>query len=72
MGLQPGKIPVRIGGEEFFIGGDIILAIQEIAISKDTEKTCDLRQTLLDLTPGSRIEVKVLRAGKILTLATTR
>ena len=72
MGLQPGTVPVRIGGEEFLIGGDIILAIQGIAISTDTEKTCDLRQTLLDLTPGSRIEVKVLRAGKILTLSTTR
>ena len=72
MGLQPGKIPVRIGGEDFLIGGDIILAIQDIPVSKDLEQTCDLRQTLLDLPPGGRIEIKVLRAGKILTLATTR
>ena len=72
MGLQPGTVPVRIGGEEFLIGGDVILAIQGIAISTDTEKSCDLRQALLDVTPGSRIEVTVLRAGKILTLATTR
>jgi S1-C subfamily serine protease len=72
MGLQPGKIPVRLGGEDFLIGGDIILAIQDISISKDMEKTCDLRQTLLDLPQGGRIEVTVLRAGKILTLATTR
>jgi S1-C subfamily serine protease len=72
MGLQPGKIPVRIGGEEFLIGGDIMLAIQGIAVSTDAEKSCDIRQTLLDLTPGSRIEVTVLRAGKILRLATTR
>lgn len=72
MGLQPGTVPVRIGGEEFLIGGDIILAVQGIAISTDTKTTCDLRQTLLDLIPGSRIEVKVLRAGKILTLSTTR
>jgi serine protease Do len=72
MGLQAGTIPVHIGGEEFLIGGDIILAVQGIAISTDTKGTCDLRQTLLDLTPGSRIEVKVLRAGKILTLSTTR
>jgi serine protease Do len=72
MGLQPGKIPVSIGGEEFLIGGDIIVAIQGIAVSTDTERSCDLRQTLLDLTPGSRIEVTVLRAGKILTLSTTR
>jgi serine protease Do len=72
MGLRPGKIPVRIGGEEFLIGGDIILAIQGIAVSTETEKSCDLRQTLLELAPGSRIEVKVLRAGTIVTLATTR
>jgi len=72
MGLQPGRIPVRVDGEQFLIGGDIILSIQGIAISTDAEKSCDIRQTLLDLNPGSRIEVKVLRAGKILTLATTR
>jgi S1-C subfamily serine protease len=72
MGLQPGKIPVRIGGVEFLIGGDIILAIQGIAISTDTDKVCDLRQTLLDLPAGGRIEVRVLRDGKIVTLATTR
>jgi S1-C subfamily serine protease len=63
---------VRIGGVEFLIGGDIILAIQGIAISTDTDKVCDLRQTLLDLPAGGRIEVRVLRDGKIVTLATTR
>ncbi|HYA04011.1 MAG TPA: trypsin-like peptidase domain-containing protein [Syntrophobacteria bacterium] len=72
MGLQPGKIPVRIGREEFLIGGDIIMAIQNIPISMDTDKSCDLRQTLLDLPPGGRIEVKVLRDGKILNLMTTK
>jgi S1-C subfamily serine protease len=72
MGLQSGTIPVRIGREEFLIGGDIILAVQNIPISTDTDKSCDLRQTLLDLPPGGRIDVKVLRGGKILTLTTTR
>ncbi len=72
MGLQPGKIPVRIGREDFLIGGDIILAIQNIPISRETDKSCDLRQTLLDLPPGGRIEVKVLRNSKVINLTTTK
>jgi serine protease Do len=72
LGLEAGKIPVRVGQEEFFIGGDIVLAVQNIPISTDLDKSCDLRQALLDIRPGTRIEVKVLRGGKILNLWTTR
>jgi serine protease Do len=72
MGLRPGKIPARIGGEELLIGGDIILAIQNIPVSLDVDKSCDLRQTLLNLPPGGRIDIKVLRGGKIVNLTTTK
>jgi S1-C subfamily serine protease len=72
MGLQPGKIPARIGDEELLIGGDIILAIQNIPVSLDVDKSCDLRQTLLDLPQGARIDLKVLRGGKIVNLTTTK
>jgi serine protease Do len=72
MGLRAGTIPARIGEEELLIGGDIILAIQSIPVSLDVDKSCDLRQTLLDLPQGARIELKVLRGGKIVNLTTTR
>jgi serine protease Do len=72
MGLRPGTIPARIGGEKLLIGGDIILAIQNIPVSLDVDKSCDLRQTLLNLPPGGRIDIKVLRGGKIVNLTTTK
>jgi serine protease Do len=72
MGLRPGRIPARIDGEELLIGGDIILAIQNIPVSLDVDKSCDLRQTLLNLPPGGRIDIKVLRGGKIVNLTTTK
>jgi serine protease Do len=72
LGLEAGKIPVRVGHEEVLIGGDIVLAVQHIPISTDMDKSCDLRQALLDIRPGTRIDVKVLRGGKILDLSMTR
>ena len=32
LGLVPGKIPVKIGSQELFIGGDIILSIQDVKV----------------------------------------
>lgn len=66
--LEPGKIPVKIGREEFFIGGDIVLEVQGIRISTDLERMKRIRETVLRLPEGARIEMKVLREGEIVKL----
>lgn len=68
-GLETGKIPVQIGSEEFFIGGDIILEVMGIPISTDKDIMSSIRKKVTELPPGSSTEFKVLRAGKIIHLA---
>jgi S1-C subfamily serine protease len=72
MGLTPGTIPVKVGREEVLLGGDIILEVQGQKVSTDVEKTCRIRDTIGALQVGSRIEMKVLRGGKIVTLHTQK
>ena len=68
LGLRPGTVPIRIGREQLFIGGDVILEVQGIPISSDVKETCDIRDSMGGLKDGERIEMKVLRGGKIITL----
>jgi serine protease Do len=72
MGLTPGQIPIKVGREEILLGGDIILEVQGQPVSTDVEKTCKIRDTMGALRVGSRIEMKVLRRGEILTLHTQK
>ncbi len=72
MGLVPGKIPVKVGPEEILLGGDIILEVQGQPVTTDVEQTCRIRDTIGALRVGSRIEMKVLRRGEILTLQTQK
>ncbi|MGD8776416.1 MAG: trypsin-like peptidase domain-containing protein [Syntrophobacterales bacterium] len=71
LGIEPGNIPVQIGGQRLLIGGDIVLAVQGVPVSTDYETTCDIRETMGGLSPGSRIDLTVLRGGKIVQLSTT-
>lgn len=72
LGLQPGKIPIQIGNERLLIGGDIVLKIQGIPISTSFEDTCAIRDAIWELAPGSRINIEVLRGGKIVELVTSK
>jgi len=68
LGLQQGKIPVKIGEHEFMIGGDIILEIQGIRVLDDLENAQKIRKFTMGIAKGQKIKIKVLRSGKIVTL----
>ena len=72
LGLRAGRIPVQIGREKLFIGGDIVLEVQGMPISLDVKETCEIRDTMGGLGRGERIEFKVLRDGKIINLYTSK
>jgi len=70
LGLRPGMIPIQIGREKLFIGGDIVLEVQGMPISTDVEETCEIRDTMGRLGHGNRVDFKVLREGQIINLST--
>jgi len=67
MGLRAGYIPAVIGGRELLLGGDILLAVEDIRIqARDQRK--EMRGILDRKRPGDRVQVTVLRAGQVLKL----
>ena len=70
LGLQPGYLPVELAGEEFMLGGDIILKMVGIAVGPG-ERLAQIQQRLSQLRPGDRLSVEVLRGGEIINLAMT-
>lgn len=69
IGLQPSRVPVTISGQELLIGGDIILAVDDIEISPDFDSA--FRSYRAEMGVGSLIKVTVLRGGAIVVLTTT-
>jgi S1-C subfamily serine protease len=69
MGLQPGKIPVKIAGERILIGGDIVLEVQGITISDDFRETCRIGDRTGGQNRGRITNVKVLRGGEVVNLS---
>ncbi len=69
IGLRPSRVPVTIAGQELLIGGDIILAIDDIEVSPDFR--AEFSSYRDDMQEGSIIELKVLRGGRIVILKST-
>jgi serine protease Do len=67
-GLKAGIIPIAIGENELYIGGDIILEVNGISISPNIQDTCDIRDRIGKKEKGGYTEFKILREGKIITL----
>ena len=68
-GLRGGFIKIKVLDSELYIGGDVILAIN--GISLDSEKSInDLKdlQNKFSLIKQDKIEVDVLREGKVIKL----
>ena len=72
MGLLPGTLPVTIGGESFFLGGDVIVSMNGLKITADTERQAAIRKMLNELPQGETITLEVIRAGKLLQLSTAK
>lgn len=70
LGLRPSFLPLSILGEEFLVGGDIILEVMGIRVGEPGSNE-RMRQQLNQLKPGYRLYVEVLRGGQRETLSIT-
>lgn len=62
-GIVGGHLPVRVGAQSLVLGGDVIVAINDIEL-KNVE---NLRRALSLIHIGTRIHMKVFRMGKTVT-----
>jgi S1-C subfamily serine protease len=67
VGLRPGTIKAVIADQELLLGGDVVLSVMGLTISKDSRK--QIRTRMRGLTPASPITVKVLRGGRPVELS---
>ena len=65
--LRGGTFKANIFGREIWIGGDVILSIQNIVCDKPHNLN-SIKAQISTLTPGRSIMMEVLRGGKIITL----
>jgi S1-C subfamily serine protease len=65
-GLRPSRVPVRIAGQDLFIGGDIILSVNDIAMEPNMMP--EFREMTERLDPGASVELRVLRGGQVISL----
>lgn len=70
MGMRGGTQKISLGGKELTVGGDIVLAIEDIVLD-DPDKLLDLRAVISTLESGDQLKVKVLRKGIIQELSYT-
>lgn len=70
MGLKGGTITIEMEEEEILLGGDVILAINDIP-TIDEDWAIKVRENLTQLKKGDMVKLTVIRAGKILDLKST-
>lgn len=68
MGLRPSSVPVSFDGEEYLLGGDIILKIGDIEVTGDKSFDEKVRAYIHGSCKGThRLEIVFLRGGKIMS-----
>ncbi|GAA5213076.1 S1C family serine protease [Corallincola platygyrae] len=67
IGLQPGRLPVKVLGRTILLGGDVILAINGIEI-RNQEALFKVRENMLVMKEGDPLVINILRDGKVMTL----
>ena len=70
MGIRGGTMTAEVDGEELLLGGDIVLSVNGITLASDAETLARISE-LLKATDGQEVpdlELKVLRAGQIITV----
>ena len=68
-GLKGGKAKIKLLGKDLWIGGDIILEIQD-TICETSHCFVSIRESksIDGLKPGDEVTIKVLRAGEVVDL----
>jgi len=68
LGLHGGTLPVNFGGEQLLAGGDIVLAVEGVALGAPNAYE-DIRERMIEIRDrNSSLRVSVLRAGVIVDL----
>jgi S1-C subfamily serine protease len=68
IGLEPGSIRAEIEGQKLTVGGDVILGIQGIPVGAEHFRA-KVEQAANEAGEGGLLELKVLRAGRIISLS---
>ena len=64
IGLRPGRMPVKIGNNDYILGGDIILEVGGRKVTSNMEDIKKIREIVVNKPGLKGITFKVLRAGK--------
>jgi serine protease Do len=69
LGVRGGSLAVEVGDEQLTLGGDIILAVEGIALG-ETDAYERIRRRLMDVrAAGQSMKLMVMRAGRVLELS---
>ena len=69
-GLKAGTLRARIGNRDLIVGGDIVLNIMGVPVDQP-DYMAAIREKAAAARPGQRVEIVVLRGGRIVTLTST-
>ena len=67
-GIHAGKLRANVEGEEFILGGDIILRVNEVPVEQSGSYD-DIYASIGKLKPGDNLVISVFRQGQIVTLS---
>ncbi|MDP9200093.1 MAG: hypothetical protein M3O07_12885 [Pseudomonadota bacterium] len=71
LGVRGGRFPAAFGDEKLLLGGDVILAVEEIGIG-GPDAYERIRQRMIELrAAGGTVRVTLLRGGETLELTTS-
>lgn len=71
LGLKGGNLVTTIGEEELLLGGDIILAVEDIPLGEPGSYEAIRHRLSATRTAGGSVRVRILRAGETLNLTGT-
>ncbi|MCW3014122.1 MAG: hypothetical protein JWO02_1214 [Solirubrobacterales bacterium] len=66
-GIRAGTKEIRFQEEKWFVGGDIIVGVDDIKIKDDG----DLAQGLIPYRPGQKVALKIYRGGRPMSVSVT-
>jgi len=70
LGLHAGTKGGKVNGESLILGGDVVLAVDDISLAKENAAN-EIRDHLKTVAKNSHVKLKIFRDGKTQELATT-
>jgi len=67
-GIHAGKLRANVEGEEFILGGDIILRVNDVPVERSSSYD-EIYASIARLKPGDNLVISVFRQGQILKLS---